>query len=705
MKSTGLRLGRRGLIVAAIAFASLGFASAAGAATYTVNDNRDLAQSSTAASGACVSTASTCTLRTAIQAANENGGSNTINVPAGTYPISSSNSGSTNPNCPGATNSADESTGDLKVDDCNNSTAITVVGAGSGSTVINAQGNDRIFTLYPNGVLAVQNVTLENGLTNSSSKDFQHDDGGAIDSSGHLSASGVTFTGNTATAGGGAIEAEDTSGSTVSVTGSVFQNNSGGDGGGAIADISPNDVSVSFSLFQANTAATGGAIAGCNVTVDSTNCPNPSGAAALTLNFDDFVQNVASDIGGGSLGWAGQGAVNITNSLFTQNQATNGVGGGIGNEGTANFNISNTSFDGNSSSGDGGALFDGGFPGFGSNGMNLTQDRFTDNQSSQDGGALLLASTTGTAGTVITSSEFDGNQANNTGHGGAILWESLPLQLKGDSFVLNTAFHGAALYSEATPVTGGVLLVADSTMSRNTATDVGGAIYNDGDAAATFFNDTIAFNNAPAGAGGGVFDFATYRSNGTGSGGFGVENTTIAENSGGDCGGTRLGAGSSFDVGNNNDSDQTCFGGVGGPNDKTGVNPLLSNPANNGGPAAGGPGDTETIQTDAEQSGSPTVDAGNNNGCPPVDERGVSRPQGAACDIGAFEFGASPLTSTSTATTGVTTTSSQTSTVTSTTTAHKHKAKKCKPGKVRKHGRCVAKHRKHRHHHKKKKKK
>jgi hypothetical protein len=31
------------------------------------------------------------------------------------------------------------------------------------------------------------------------------------------------------------------------------------------------------------------------------------------------------------------------------------------------------------------------------------------------------------------------------------------------------------------------------------------------------------------------------------------------------------------------------------------------------------------------------VDAGDNTGCPPTDQRGVTRPQGPACDIGAFE--------------------------------------------------------------------
>jgi hypothetical protein len=40
-------------------------------------------------------------------------------------------------------------------------------------------------------------------------------------------------------------------------------------------------------------------------------------------------------------------------------------------------------------------------------------------------------------------------------------------------------------------------------------------------------------------------------------------------------------------------------------------------------------------------SGSPAIDAGNN--CPATDQRGVARPIGQACDIGAYEFGVGGL--------------------------------------------------------------
>ncbi len=47
--------------------------------------------------------------------------------------------------------------------------------------------------------------------------------------------------------------------------------------------------------------------------------------------------------------------------------------------------------------------------------------------------------------------------------------------------------------------------------------------------------------------------------------------------------------------------------------------------------------------THAIASDSPARNTANNANCPPFDQRGVVRPQGTTCDIGAFEFGAVPV--------------------------------------------------------------
>jgi len=58
------------------------------------------------------------------------------------------------------------------------------------------------------------------------------------------------------------------------------------------------------------------------------------------------------------------------------------------------------------------------------------------------------------------------------------------------------------------------------------------------------------------------------------------------------------------------------------------IDPLIGALADNGGPT----------ETRALLAGSPAIDAGDAEGCPKADQRGVARPQGAACDIGAFEL-------------------------------------------------------------------
>jgi hypothetical protein len=76
---------------------------------------------------------------------------------------------------------------------------------------------------------------------------------------------------------------------------------------------------------------------------------------------------------------------------------------------------------------------------------------------------------------------------------------------------------------------------------------------------------------------------------------------------------------------NNVFTDDTCSPGT---NDVIVTAPLLDSLADNGGPTL----------THALLAGSPAIDAGDDAVCPETDQRGVSRPQGAACDVGAYEL-------------------------------------------------------------------
>jgi hypothetical protein len=102
-----------------------------------------------------------------------------------------------------------------------------------------------------------------------------------------------------------------------------------------------------------------------------------------------------------------------------------------------------------------------------------------------------------------------------------------------------------------------------------------------------------------------------------------LKNTIVANNANGNC----LISGTPTSQGNNLGSDATCtFFMASG--DQNSVDPQLGALQDNGGPTP----------TRALALTSPAVDGGTNIGCPATDQRGIARPQGARCDIGAYEL-------------------------------------------------------------------
>ncbi|HUR94834.1 MAG TPA: choice-of-anchor Q domain-containing protein, partial [Gemmatimonadales bacterium] len=165
-------------------------------------------------------------------------------------------------------------------------------------------------------------------------------------------------------------------------------------------------------------------------------------------------------------------------------------------------------------------------------------------------------------------------------------------------------------------------------VTGNSAESGGGILVRDrGSASLLVTNSTVAFNTARTDGGGilvdGGSDFTAVQ----------LENALVAGNSA-PSGPDLLGSvGARFSlIGNGTGGDVANTDGnqVGNVAPNTGsIDPRLGPLADNGGP-------TRTL---ALLAGSPAIDAASSDGCPGRDQRDVTRPQGAACDVGSYERG------------------------------------------------------------------
>jgi CSLREA domain-containing protein len=229
--------------------------------------------------------------------------------------------------------------------------------------------------------------------------------------------------------------------------------------------------------------------------------------------------------------------------------------------------------------------------------LNIHNSVFSANRS-QRGGAIE-----NTGALYITESTFSSNMVGIDQVGGAIYNYNLTQSalIEKSTFSNNSANYGGAIWNVGA---GGVLEIINCTFSGNTAGNYGGAMVNNGPAILT--NNTFSENSALSGAG-------IYISAGKD---LSLKNTIIANSTGDDC--TNFGT-ISTNLNNLIETGNCSPAYTGDPS----LGPL----ANNGGPT----------QTHALQSSSIAIDNGNLAACPGTDQRGIARPQGGGCDIGAYE--------------------------------------------------------------------
>jgi predicted outer membrane repeat protein len=249
----------------------------------------------------------------------------------------------------------------------------------------------------------------------------------------------------------------------------------------------------------------------------------------------------------------------------------------------------------------------------------VTNSTFSGNSANEGGGIANFGSA------QVRNSTFSGNSVEfefgaGSGNGGGIANIST-LELSNSTFSDNRADSGGggiASVRNSFMVEGpGNLEVRNSTFSGNSAHE-GGGIHVEGERTVAL-NSTFSGNTADIG--GGIYS----------GGPVTLSNTIVADSSQGDNCNTFFPPVRITDNGYNVDDDGSCnltqaTGSL--PN----TDPLLDPEGlqNNGGP-------TKTI---ALLPDSPAVDLVAQGACPPpqTDQRGVKRPQGAACDSGAYEL-------------------------------------------------------------------
>lgn len=288
-------------VLAVVSYVMIAPQPASMMSTFTVNSTVDSVDASPG-DGSCADSLGRCTLRAAIQESNASSGANVINVPAGTYTLTLGPSDDEF-NFDGA----EDGFGDLDI----YFNDLTIIGAGSGSTIIDGGAIDRVIDINnfsafgPSINVSLQGLTIRNGNAPTSPEGYRQP--------------------------GGGIQFDGTDNNTGLATGTLTL----------------NDVRVTSNVA----AGIGGGILSIFGSLSATNC--------------EISNNRSTNSAGGGLlfdGGSGSGSrtLLLTGGRVTGNQATNGTfgnGAGVWAGGNATKTIDHSVITGNTAGVRGGGVF------------------------------------------------------------------------------------------------------------------------------------------------------------------------------------------------------------------------------------------------------------------------------------------------------------------------------------------------------------
>lgn len=526
-----------------------------------------------------------CSLRDAVLYANLNPGTTIQLLALQTYTLTIPPDGSDN-----------GYSGDLKP-----TANMTIMGGPSLPTIQGggAGFGDRLFKIDNNATVTLSGVTLQNGNPMGI--------GGAIwVHTGTLNLTNVTVQNNQSSGDGGGILSEGV----LSLTDCVVQGNTAKGGGGGIANAA-SILTVTGSFIQnnhANQTVGSGGPGGIGGGIETT-------GGLLTVDSSAVCGNTVT--GGGRSGVGGgiySTSTTVVRNRSTINNNSAPTAAGIDNESPSRLTITDSAVSGNTATDVFGGIFNAGD-------LTITRSTISGNTDGRGAGGIDNESVAASSPARMTM-----DMSTISGNSGGI---------------------SLAIYFAAT--------ITNSTISGNNASTVGGGGSGYGITAsfisqpssftstATLTNDTISGNDVyglSVDRRGTTITHVTFALNGAdiSLGLYGMvtaRNSVLAPTSGGRPNCSRAITSGDYNL----DSGTTC--GLNQPHDLNSTPSTIGPLANNGGPT----------QTHALMAGSIAIDyVPAADGCRfgiATDQRGAGRPQGVACDIGAYEFIPPPPTITS----------------------------------------------------------